>query len=573
MKSWLPTDRLSRQLAILGVVIFAEPMAMFILYPFMYFMVRDFGVVEDERDLGWFVGLVAASFSLAQFLTSVPWGWCSNHIGRRPVILVGLLGNFLTMTAFGMSRTFEWAVATRLASGLLNGNIAVAKVTLAEICSEEQQSRAFSMFGFLFGLGSMVAPTLGGLLARPAEQYPSVFGNVWLFREFPYLLPCLLSACVSLIGFAVGYFYLEESLVKLRRRRQQQPDADHSVADEFMNIMLAADEESNGGERPISTPLNDERASMVSVSERASSRYTTVSSHSRHSLISQSVFNLDQEDDAQSLDLRPVSRSSESASNYQSIGAYTDDDERLLSDQVSTASSGRPISVFRAACATITGYTILAFTQITFQETYVLWCQTDRKYGGLSWSSAEVGTSLAMAGVLLLIFQMIIFPMMSAKYGYRRLYFWSWLVSVPLFFVTAFMADIRERILAGQHSEHAADAALWTLTALHHLVRVACQTFAFTSIMIMINNSATPETLGVVNGIGQMSASGIRAVGPALGGLMWQYSLKSELAWPLNYHFVFVVLTLVSIFGAFAASIIPKSCDRRRSDVMAVHAE
>jgi MFS family permease len=86
-------------------------------------MVRDFHLSDDERDIGYFAGLVAASFSLAQFLTSVPWGIVSNHWGRRPVILIGLLGNVVTSILFGFSRSLQWAIITRACCGLLNGNL------------------------------------------------------------------------------------------------------------------------------------------------------------------------------------------------------------------------------------------------------------------------------------------------------------------------------------------------------------------------------------------------------------------------------------------------------------------
>jgi hypothetical protein len=74
-----------------------------------------------------------------------------------------------------------------------------------------------------YAMGSIAGPVLGGILARPVESFPGVFGKVMivylkmftvqggLFAEFPYLLPCIISALISLLGFVTGYFFLKET--------------------------------------------------------------------------------------------------------------------------------------------------------------------------------------------------------------------------------------------------------------------------------------------------------------------------------------------------------------------------
>jgi MFS family permease len=73
-------------------------------------MVKGFGIAADEKDIGWYVGMLASSFCLAQLFTSLPWGWISDRIGRRPVILIGLVGNAITCSLFGWSKSFGFAV-------------------------------------------------------------------------------------------------------------------------------------------------------------------------------------------------------------------------------------------------------------------------------------------------------------------------------------------------------------------------------------------------------------------------------------------------------------------------------
>jgi MFS family permease len=200
----------------LCIVIFAEPMTFTIIFPFVYYMVRDFKISDDERNIGMYAGLIASSFSLAQFCTSLFWGWLSDRVGRRPVLLIGLIGNFISMVLFGFSDNLPWAIATRSLCGFLNGNVGVAKCILGEITDDTNQAKAFSLFGLVFDVGLLFGPMLGGLLADPSKTFPSIFGSIELFKKFPYLLPCIISAVFSLIGFIVGCFGFEETLKSKR---------------------------------------------------------------------------------------------------------------------------------------------------------------------------------------------------------------------------------------------------------------------------------------------------------------------------------------------------------------------
>ncbi|RUS31665.1 hypothetical protein BC938DRAFT_477342 [Jimgerdemannia flammicorona] len=91
------------------------------------------------------------------------------------------------------------------------GNVGVSKSVLGEITDNTNQPMAFALFGFCWGIGGIAGPVLGGLLSWPATQFPTLFGtNAFLIR-FPYFLPCLVSAIISLLGFVVGYLFFEET--------------------------------------------------------------------------------------------------------------------------------------------------------------------------------------------------------------------------------------------------------------------------------------------------------------------------------------------------------------------------
>ncbi|KAG0329499.1 hypothetical protein BG004_002326, partial [Podila humilis] len=166
---------------------------------------------ENEDEIGFFCGLIASSFFFAQFCTSIFWGYMSDRFGRRPILLLGLIGSTIASVLFGLSKSLAWAIISRSACGLLNGNVGVAKSMLGEIADASNQSQAFGVFGFAWGIGMIVGPVLGGYLANPAKNFPEIFGNWQFFIEYPYFLPCLVAAFGSVVGFIVGFFFLEET--------------------------------------------------------------------------------------------------------------------------------------------------------------------------------------------------------------------------------------------------------------------------------------------------------------------------------------------------------------------------
>lgn len=78
---------------------------------------------------------------------------------------------------------------------------------------------------------------VGGLLSNPAEKYPTVFGEDGLFGHFPYLLPCLISVSLSIVGISSGYFYLEETLKKKHNKL---------ISEEQIELNETKKEEKNG---------------------------------------------------------------------------------------------------------------------------------------------------------------------------------------------------------------------------------------------------------------------------------------------------------------------------------------
>ncbi|KAG9091161.1 hypothetical protein FS749_016749 [Ceratobasidium sp. UAMH 11750] len=207
-----------RQLFVLCLMRFAEPISFSVIFPFINQMIEESGVTNDPKAIGYYSGLVEGVFALAQFCTVWFWGSLSDRIGRRPVLIFGLCGIVGSTILFGLSRSFATMLISRTLSGALNGNVAVIKSVLGEITDETNQGTAFAYLPLCWSIGALIAPALGGFLSHPAERYPSIFGSIILLRQYPYLLPCLAGAGFSTIGLIAAILVLEESLVEKKPR-------------------------------------------------------------------------------------------------------------------------------------------------------------------------------------------------------------------------------------------------------------------------------------------------------------------------------------------------------------------
>ncbi|SNX85836.1 uncharacterized protein MEPE_04545 [Melanopsichium pennsylvanicum] len=190
---------------VLCLVCFGEFSSAGVAGPFVFFMIEDFGV-GGESDVGFWAGIVSASFFFAQFLTSLMWASVADKRGRRFVLAISLLGNALTMMLFGTSQNLGTAILIRLAQGFFNGAVGVAKGAIRDITDETNEGRAYAQMGFCWGMGGIIGPILGGLLEHPVQKFPGLFAGNQLLSDYPYLLPCLVAATFTLVGSFLTLF-------------------------------------------------------------------------------------------------------------------------------------------------------------------------------------------------------------------------------------------------------------------------------------------------------------------------------------------------------------------------------
>ena len=210
----LPTQ----QLVILSLCRFADPVAFTSVFPYLPEMIESFHV--PKRDVAQWVGITSASFSLSQCVTGILLGRASDRYGRKLVILIGVLCTMAASLAFGFSQSLAWAIAARSLAGASAGGIGVIRTTVAEMVPErELQPRAFSVMPLVWSTGSILGPVLGGVLAKPATNFPQIFGDSWLLKKFPFALPNLVACCLYVFGLPIGFMFLKETLETKKHKR------------------------------------------------------------------------------------------------------------------------------------------------------------------------------------------------------------------------------------------------------------------------------------------------------------------------------------------------------------------
>ncbi|KAI0774849.1 MFS general substrate transporter [Trametes elegans] len=221
-KARKPTPLPKGQIAILMLLALAEPITSHCIYPFINQLISELDITGgDEKKVGYYAGMIESIFFAMEALFVFQWSRLSDHIGRKPVLLVGIGGLCISMICFGLSKTFWGLVVSRSLVGLLNGNTGVTKSMVAEITDETNIAQGFAWLPVAWSAGSTIGPMIGGQLAKPHDRWPNVFSHpIWI--RYPYFLPCAASAAFSAITFVLTAIFLKETV---RKRRRADPSS------------------------------------------------------------------------------------------------------------------------------------------------------------------------------------------------------------------------------------------------------------------------------------------------------------------------------------------------------------
>ncbi|KAK7256928.1 hypothetical protein RIF29_30530 [Crotalaria pallida] len=223
-------------LFIIWMVVLCAALPVSSLFPFLYFMVRDFNIAKTEADIGSYAGYVGSAYMLGRTLTSLLWGMIADRYGRKPVMIIGIISVVIFNTLFGISTSFWMAVIMRFLLGSLCGLFGPVKAYATELFREEHQAIGLSTFSAAWGIGLIIGPALGGYLAQPVEKYPHIFQKDSFWDKFPYSLPCFIMSGFAFAG-VIACIWIPETL------------HNHNGSNDPTNDAEASGNESNGAKK------------------------------------------------------------------------------------------------------------------------------------------------------------------------------------------------------------------------------------------------------------------------------------------------------------------------------------
>lgn len=158
-------------LALLLATVFLDLVGFGIVIPLLPLYAERFGAGPVA------VTALLASYSLMQLCFAPWWGRLSDRVGRRPVLLVGLFGSALSYLLFGLAGSLATLFAARALAGAMGANIGVAQAYIADVTPPEHRSARLGLIGAAFGLGFILGPAIGGLLASGGASRPFFFAG------------------------------------------------------------------------------------------------------------------------------------------------------------------------------------------------------------------------------------------------------------------------------------------------------------------------------------------------------------------------------------------------------------
>jgi DHA1 family tetracycline resistance protein-like MFS transporter len=129
------------------------------------------------------IGAIMAVYSLAQFIFAPILGRISDRIGRRPIIMLGLLGSSIGYLIYGFAGSFLGLFLSRAVHGICAATISTAQAYIADTTDESNRARGMGLIGAAFGLGFVVGPAIGGLLGHRDLRIPGFFAAALTFAN------------------------------------------------------------------------------------------------------------------------------------------------------------------------------------------------------------------------------------------------------------------------------------------------------------------------------------------------------------------------------------------------------
>ncbi|OOF96287.1 hypothetical protein ASPCADRAFT_166880 [Aspergillus carbonarius ITEM 5010] len=433
-------------------------------------MIRDFDVA-DTNSASFYAGILVSAFSLAEALTGMFWGALSDRVGRKPVLITGCFGTMLSLLIVGFAPNFWVALFGRVLGGVLNGNIGVIQTMVGELVKRpEHEPRAYAVMPFVWSIGTIIGPAIGGFLAKPAEGFPSLCSPSGLFGRFPYLLPNLVCSILLFCSIITSWFLLNETHPHMQS---------WSVSNDLDPAVM---------ERPLLTTTG-------------------------------ATANAD-------TDLR-----AESYGTFNQVRLSDGDDWTVCADDSKLEFNPPKQTVFTwRVTMLVIALAIFTYHSMTYDHLLPIFLQDKsargiftlsnsalRFPGGVGLSTRNVGLIMATDGIIALIIQSLIFPVLAQRLGVWKLFVVVTVLHPLAYFMVPFLI-----FLPGKY------VILGIYTCL--VVRNILSIIDYPVLLILIKQASPSDSvLGKINGLAASAGAFSRTMAPPISGFLYGTGARIDL--------------------------------------------
>ncbi|OAQ59869.1 MFS general substrate transporter-like protein [Pochonia chlamydosporia 170] len=464
-----------RQLLLLAFLSLSEQTALNSIGPYLPEMVATMPGIPDGQG-GLYVGMLASAFALAQLSTNFLWGYASDIVGRKPVLIAGTFSLMGCFCVFGFCKAYWQMVVIHALMGLLNGNAACVPTVLGEVTDRSNQSKAFTYLPVIYSLGSITGPALGGILVNKMGS------------EYPYLGPNVLGAAMLAASVVVVGIWFEETL-------------------------------DESGDSPWRPAWINRLSAWIDGSDKPEHRRGSWSSRLARASASQQPL---------------LSSASSTSSSVDEDEENQDGDDAKNNDGI----HGRPVwkdLLNHTTIILLSTYLVFQLSNISFNSLYPIFASAPAP-AGRELSPSKIGFSLSLAGLATIIFQAFLFQPIKSRIGNLGSYRYALFglgVSMMLMPWVGYLDD-KPPLEIGTGR-----LWLYAELAVVLVLKNICAVGGLSSVMLLITNSAPSHaSLGTLNGVAQTLSALGRSIGPFVSGGLFTLSVnirpKGEaLAWSL----------------------------------------
>lgn len=598
-----------KKIVVLGCILVCNNISLWMIFSFLPFMVHDFYPNLTLEEVGYKAGMLGSSFSCGSLLGNYVWGQLSDRIGRRLVLMYGLLGTCICSLLFGFSSHFYMAMLSRFLWGLLNGNVAVSKTYMAEILTDANNARGMSLFGVIGGFGRTIGPIIGGFLSSPADNY-NVFKHT-IFATYPYALPSIVIAFCCICTMIMSYFELTETLDLSKTQGVHAiaasgvDDSDYSSKSSSSNSISS---KSSGSSSSHSSSIyikveTDDDNNYIDTDDSTNNNECTHNNDDHDDSDDVGIALLEQRKHPKSVSFSsivmvkkigseslgygnlkaisptelPISVPSSGKADFTSVLRYTngsmdentsntdsDDNDSEYDDYIAILQKehrgcSRILHLMSRSDILISAV-LLGFNgliSISISEVFSLWVVTAKSIGGFSYSAQYNGTVITITGPIIMMAQLYLYPAISKKLGVLRTYK---VASILLGIVAVLTPCVS--MVNSLNAQVLSDALIVLSLSMLGIVSQWCLISNF----IFVNNSCWSHERGTVNGIAQSFSSLGRLIGPVTIGNIFAWSENNNLSWPMNYYFAWYLLAALISFCALICTQLSSAIDRRKRE-------